>query len=42
MSENNGRKTEKRETQPMGLIGLAAWVTFLATVLGCVYIVWGG
>ena len=32
----------KREAQPMGLIGLAAWVAFLLTVLGIVYIVWGG
>ncbi len=41
MSENGGRKTEKRETQPMGFVGLAAWVTFLFTVLGVVWIVWG-
>ena len=41
MSENSDGEPKRREAQPLTLTGLAAWVAFLLTVLGVVWIVWG-
>ena len=37
MSENGDKKPQGREPKPPSLTGLAAWIAFLLTVLGVVY-----